>query len=350
MKQSYSFKVNVFILPPRVVGMSTSYEQQMRNSLIDASLFSCLYSFRRPHSDKEWFAGRYTELSKVEAETWNNKSAMVTQQMLTIDDRCDLVQIMETMSKVWDELSISADCNLTGDTSSNTVTFTADEEKVMEDSKAMLASLGYYGPGMVEFNGEWFSPNRLHHLERQMIADGLSAGNVPQNPEEMLLYNQELESTYHAIQLSNIMSKPNKDYCYTDWKGRRIPSLTNDMKPSSSSTVAPTTPVELFYSFRSPYSQVILPRAIALCKSFGVQLKVHVMLPMVIRGLPVPLPKRVYILTDCARDARLWNVDFGMLVDPSKFSTLLCVICCCVSNVCCFVPQSILMASQCIAR
>jgi len=39
-------------------------------------------------------------------------------------------------------------------------------------------------------------------------------------------------------------------------------------------------------------------------------------LPMVMRGLPVPRNKRMYIVHDAAREARLHNIPFGRLNDP----------------------------------
>ena len=39
-------------------------------------------------------------------------------------------------------------------------------------------------------------------------------------------------------------------------------------------------------------------------------------LPMVMRGLPVPRPKRLYIVHDAAREARLHSTPFGRFNDP----------------------------------
>jgi 2-hydroxychromene-2-carboxylate isomerase len=40
------------------------------------------------------------------------------------------------------------------------------------------------------------------------------------------------------------------------------------------------------------------------------------MLPMVTRGRPVPPEKERYIVLDTAREARLWGIPFGKIIDP----------------------------------
>ncbi len=48
--------------------------------------------------------------------------------------------------------------------------------------------------------------------------------------------------------------------------------------------------------------------------------KEHV-LPMVMRGLPVPRVKRQYIMMDATREARLEQIPFGRIVDPLGLAT-----------------------------
>lgn len=67
--------------------------------------------------------------------------------------------------------------------------------------------------------------------------------------------------------------------------GRRIASAANKT-------------LELFYSFRSPYSQIIVRRARQLAKHYGVPLIIRPIMPMLMRGLPVSKNKSRYILFD----------------------------------------------------
>jgi 2-hydroxychromene-2-carboxylate isomerase len=74
--------------------------------------------------------------------------------------------------------------------------------------------------------------------------------------------------------------------------------------------------LELFFSFRSPYSYLALDRARALADTYGVPLVIKPVLPMVMRGLAVPRTKRMYIVRDAAREARRLGIPFGRICDP----------------------------------
>jgi 2-hydroxychromene-2-carboxylate isomerase len=53
-----------------------------------------------------------------------------------------------------------------------------------------------------------------------------------------------------------------------------------------------------------------------LAHAYNAELRLRFVLPMVMRGLPVPRAKRFYILRDCAREAERLGLPFGRLVDP----------------------------------
>jgi len=79
----------------------------------------------------------------------------------------------------------------------------------------------------------------------------------------------------------------------------------------------PSTPaLEMFLSFRSPYTYLAMDRTIALASHYGVELRLRPVLPMVMRGLPVPAAKRNYILRDCKREAERLDLPFGRVADP----------------------------------
>lgn len=74
--------------------------------------------------------------------------------------------------------------------------------------------------------------------------------------------------------------------------------------------------LEIFVSFRSPYSYIALARTFRLADHYGLELVIRPVLPMVMRGLSVPAAKRFYILRDAAREAHLNGVPFGTVCDP----------------------------------
>jgi 2-hydroxychromene-2-carboxylate isomerase len=75
-------------------------------------------------------------------------------------------------------------------------------------------------------------------------------------------------------------------------------------------------PIEFFFSLRSPYSAIVAPRVAALARNTGGQVNLRFVLPMVMRGLPVPKIKRMAIVRDTAREAHWRGIPFGRLNDP----------------------------------
>jgi 2-hydroxychromene-2-carboxylate isomerase len=74
--------------------------------------------------------------------------------------------------------------------------------------------------------------------------------------------------------------------------------------------------IEFFYSVRSPYSYLALRRALDIAEAANVPLTIRPVLPMVMRGEPVPFSKRVYLLRDAAREAHRHDIPFGRVRDP----------------------------------
>lgn len=74
--------------------------------------------------------------------------------------------------------------------------------------------------------------------------------------------------------------------------------------------------LDYFLSFRSPYTAIAVQRVRRLAAHYGAELRLRFVLPMVMRGLPVPPPKRLYITRDTKREADRCGAPFGMVVDP----------------------------------
>jgi len=82
------------------------------------------------------------------------------------------------------------------------------------------------------------------------------------------------------------------------------------------STAQDLPPLELFYSFRSPYSYLCLKSVFAIADSFGLKLVVRPVSPMVMRGMQIPKSKLSYIAKDASREARRLRIPFGKFTDP----------------------------------
>lgn len=131
--------------------------------------------------------------------------------------------------------------------------------------------LGHYLGGMFEFEGEWYwGLDRLGHLENRL---------APLNPEAAPF----------------------------------VPRREVTLRPAA---VPSTTVLEAFVSLRSPYTYIAIPRLSALALATGATLSIRPVLPMVMRGLPVPLAKRLYIIRDTRREAERLGIPFGAINDP----------------------------------
>ncbi len=74
--------------------------------------------------------------------------------------------------------------------------------------------------------------------------------------------------------------------------------------------------LEWFYSFRSPYSYLSVDLIAKLSSKYNLDVVIRPVLPMVMRGLPVPLTKRLYLVRDAKRIADSREIPFGRIADP----------------------------------
>ncbi len=136
--------------------------------------------------------------------------------------------------------------------------------------------LGHYLGATFHFEGEWYwGLDRLHYLEERLTAQGLDTNPAapPLAPKrEITLAGPPCQNPGHAL--------------------------------------------HFFLSLRSPYTCIAVRRARALAQHYGVELRLRFVLPMVMRGLPVPRAKRFYIMLDTKREAERLGIPFGTVVDP----------------------------------
>jgi 2-hydroxychromene-2-carboxylate isomerase len=86
------------------------------------------------------------------------------------------------------------------------------------------------------------------------------------------------------------------------------------------------THVDVFFSFRSPYSYLAGPRAFALADTFDVDVRFRGVLPMAMRGQAVPRAKRLHTVRDVAREARRLGMPFGRIHDPIGSGAVRCLL------------------------
>jgi 2-hydroxychromene-2-carboxylate isomerase len=150
---------------------------------------------------------------------------------------------------------------------------------ILNENYAQLRRDGHYQGGMIAFGGEWYwGVDRLRFLEEAIAKQtGKPVANV---------VHQRGDADRGALALA----PPNKDG-----------------KPLS---------VEMWFSFRSPYSYLAIEQIEALLAPTKTPLVLRPILPMVTRGLAVPSVKRMYIVRDAKREADRLGIPFGELCDP----------------------------------
>ena len=148
-------------------------------------------------------------------------------------------------------------------------------------NQLLLRKMGHYNCAMMHYAGEWYwGVDRLHYLIDRFEQQGLNRYKEP---------NPELASLQQAMQLKVPVTQPVK--------------------------AAGLPPLEIYYSFRSPYAYLALARTFEIADAFGLKLEVKPVLPMVMRGLKVPKAKLLYIVKDANREAERHEVPFGNVAD-----------------------------------
>ncbi|MGY6627150.1 MAG: DsbA family protein [Oceanicaulis sp.] len=151
-----------------------------------------------------------------------------------------------------------------------------DAQKALASGAALRARLGHYLGAAFHFEGEWYwGLDRLGYLETRLAAV---------TGREAAAFTPRLEvSGSFALGSAAAGSRPRLD---------------------------------AYISLRSPYTWIAMDRLIMLAETYNAELRLRPVLPMVMRGLPVPRAKRLYIVRDTKREAERLGLPFGRIADP----------------------------------
>lgn len=147
--------------------------------------------------------------------------------------------------------------------------------RALEAGARLRRRLGHFGGAMFEHDGDWYwGVDRLPPLEERLRAEGLlrEPGLAPVAPTPA------------------------------------VPSLAG--RDASGLTL------EVFPSLRSPYTAVSFPAVLELIERTGVRARMRPVMPMMMRGVPAPRTKQLWILRDAAREGRRRGVAIEHPVDP----------------------------------
>lgn len=163
----------------------------------------------------------------------------------------------------------------------------ASDKTRIAQNEALLRGAGHYLGSVIHWAPEcYWGVDRLDHLENRLIASGLSIG------QQTAFYTR----TYAK-------------FC--------------TMGPRGCGRKA-GLPLTVFFSIRSPYSHIGLERAVALANYYKVPLDIKPVMPMLMRGKPVPDAKKWYIFLDTKREAEKLGIDYGFVADPLGEGVLRC--------------------------
>lgn len=145
----------------------------------------------------------------------------------------------------------------------------------LEANYLALERAGHYQSGMLQYGGDWYwGVDRVCHLESRLAREGLEGS----------LGLSAGKSSHLARLIHGASEDPPR--------------------------------IEVFVSFRSPYSYLASALFLGLRDRLGVEIEVRPVLPMVMRGLQVPRAKRLYIAHDAKREADRLGIPFGHVCDP----------------------------------
>lgn len=134
--------------------------------------------------------------------------------------------------------------------------------------------MGHYLPAMWQFDGEWFwGVDRFDFLLPKLLKWG-----ALETEEPLLKF---------------------------DANAARLPAPAADADS-----------LDFYFSFRSPYSYLAAEYVLKNHTNWPVSVNVKPVLPMAMRGLPVPRAKRLYIVRDVKRAADRDGYPFGRIADP----------------------------------
>lgn len=132
--------------------------------------------------------------------------------------------------------------------------------------------MGHYLPAMWQFDGEWFwALDRFEFLQPKLLKWGALESEQP-----LLAF---------------------------DPSAARLPANRGNT-------------LDFYFSFRSPYSYLAAEYVLKNHQQWPVNVNVKPVLPMAMRGLPVPRAKRLYIVRDVKRAAKRDGYAFGRIADP----------------------------------
>lgn len=261
LQQRFNVNWKIYTVIERASDMFPRPQLWRQNALVDSQRLAKLYDLNAPQILPN------KEQSEALAQHWA--------RWQTHPDF--LTKALDSGMNLWSDQSV--DFEQTLNTEHHRIS-----EKIISKNEKLRKRLGHYFSAMMHFEGEWYwGIDRLDHLEKRFIEQGLCKG------EQSVKFDRQYQS-----------------FCQYD------------PLPTEGKTL------ELYFSLRSPYSYLALIKAKQFCDHNHLKLNLKVVLPMVMRGLPIPEKKKMYIFLDAKREGDKQGIPYGFLTDPLGLGVLNC--------------------------
>lgn len=174
--------------------------------------------------------------------------------------------------------------------------------------------------GMLYYSFEWFwGIDRLHHLEALLLSEERLRRRSRRSRCDSLVARESRRASAPAalvgLDLNSSMTTFSRtcNLLYRD-KPREVAQYC----AAKSSKPIDLPPIEVYYSFRSPYSQIVIRPLLEMADFYGVKVRFKPVLTTGMCYANAPLQKQLYIARDARRESqRLEWLSYGFFNYPS---------------------------------
>jgi 2-hydroxychromene-2-carboxylate isomerase len=272
----------MFKLKPYHPPLCSKEKRVQLEMIADFALFSIVHSFNR---------GATPVLSSSE-------TIVFCQQALEIAD-------MLSNGNEQGLLSIACSNKTWNDDNDDAVT------KLIVANHQHLEKKGHYLPGVLYMPHEFYwSTSRLNYLEERLFDLGYLKNKKDIKSKKNYAFHWRNQ---YQLNCHNDVVYPNV----------YVPGHLSPLSPRIDRKHQDNTLI-MWYSFRSPYSQIAVARFYALARYYQVKCIVFPVLPMVMRQKPLAVPRKKssYIIMDCSREGHRVGYPGIAMSDPVGPGTL----------------------------
>jgi 2-hydroxychromene-2-carboxylate isomerase len=261
LQSRYKISIKFAMVLNKTKAMFPDIEKWDQNILKDCVQLSQLYGLDSP-------------LSLIKTQTCR---VSASEKLVCFEHRDDFItQALPIFAAYWHDQAAELTRLLSFEADKMTLT----PQQALRRNEAYLAKRGHYLSASIFYGGEWYwGLERIQYLERR---------------------------------LNILHSKPEADVKYN-----KLHNICIDKKDCErQQKTTGTNVLTMYFSVRSPYSYLGLIRAQKIAHLYNIPLRLKPVLPMLMRGLPVPPKKSLYIGLDVKREALCYGIEFGKIADP----------------------------------